>query len=148
MSLPNGQHIASCADPAPGSKDSSFRAEAYGMLSMVRFLHHLFFFCDARPTWQTQFSTDNQPLLRCITEYQRYKTYFPNATSNADWDVVQAIVSTCTHMHLVPYFRHVKGHQDDKTIYRNLPLEAQLNVDADHEAGSYYRMHPNDDRPV
>jgi hypothetical protein len=44
MSLPNGQRIASCAGPAPGSKDSSFQAEAYGMLSMVRFLFHLFSF--------------------------------------------------------------------------------------------------------
>ena len=70
MSLPNGQRIASCAGPAPGSKDSSFRAEAYGMLSMVHFLLHLFSFCDAHQTWQTQLSTDNQPLLQRIIEYQ------------------------------------------------------------------------------
>jgi hypothetical protein len=148
MSLPNGQRIASCASPAPGSKDSSFRVEAYGMLSMVRFLFHLFSFCDAHQAWQIQLSTDNKPLLQRITEYQQYKTYFPNATSNADWDVVQAISTTCAKMHIVPFFRHVKGHQDDKTAYGNLPLEAQLNVDADHEAGSYYQMHPNDDTPV
>jgi hypothetical protein len=43
MSLPNGQCIASCAGLAPGSKDLSIRAEAYGMLSMVRFFFHLFF---------------------------------------------------------------------------------------------------------
>jgi hypothetical protein len=61
MSLPNGQRIASCAGPAPGSKDSSFWAEAYGMLSMVRFLLHLFSFFDAHQAWQTQLSTDNQP---------------------------------------------------------------------------------------
>jgi hypothetical protein len=104
MSLPNGQRIASCAGPAPGSKDSSFRAEAYGMLSMVRFLFHLFSFCDASQTWQTQLSTDNQPLLKRIMEYQHYKTYFPNATSNADWDVVQAIATTCAQMQIVPFF--------------------------------------------
>ncbi len=148
MSLPNGQRIASCAGPAPGSKDLSFRAEAYGMLSMVRFLLHLFSFCDAHQTWQTQLSTDNQPLLQRIIEYQQYKTYFPSATSSADWDVVQAISTTCAKLHIVPFFQHVKGHQDDKTAYGNLPLEAQLNVDADHEAGSYYQMHPDDDTPV
>jgi hypothetical protein len=93
-------------------------------------------------------STDNQPLLQRIIEYQQYKTYFPNATSNADWDAVQAISTTCAKLHIVPFFRHVKGHQDDKTAYGNLPLEAQLNVDADHEAGSYYQMHPNNDTPV
>jgi hypothetical protein len=148
MSLPNGQRIASCAGPAPGTKDSSFWAEAYGMLLMVRFLFHLFSFCDARQAWQIQLSTDNKPLLQRITEYQQYKTYFPNATSNADWDVVQAISTTCAKMHIVFVFGHVKGHQDNKTAYGNLPLEAQLNVDADHKAGSYNQMHPNDDTPV
>ena len=148
MSLPNGQRLAGCAGPAPGSKDSSFRAEAYGMLSMLRFLFHLTSFCAATPTWQTQFSTDNQPLLKRIREYQRYNTYYPNATANADWDVLQAIVTTCAQMTIVPFFRHVKGHQDDKTAYDNLPLEAQLNVDADHEAGAYYQMHPHADIPV
>jgi hypothetical protein len=65
------------------------------MSSMVRFLFHLFSFCDARQAWQTQLSTDNKPLLQRIMEYQQYKTYFPNATSNADWDIVQAKATTC-----------------------------------------------------
>jgi hypothetical protein len=81
-------------------------------------------------------------------EYQQYKTFFPSATSNSDWDVVQAIAQTCTQMHIVPFFRHVKGHQDDKTAYSNLPLEAQLNVDTDQEACSYYQMHPDDETHV
>jgi hypothetical protein len=149
MSLPNnGQHIASCAGPAPGSKDSSFRAEAYGMLSMVPFLFHLFSFCDARQAWQIQLSTNNKPLLLRIIKYQCYTAYFPNATLNADWDVVQAISTTCAKMQIVPFFRHVKGYQDNKIAYGNLPLEAQLNVDADQEAGSYYQMHPDEETPV
>jgi hypothetical protein len=105
------------------------------MLSMVRFLFHLFSLSDARQAWQTQLSTGNKPLLQRIMEYQRYKTYFLNATSNADWDFVQAIVATtCTQMHIVPFFAHAKGHQDNKTACSNLSLEAQLNVDVDHEA--------------
>jgi hypothetical protein len=44
-------------------------------------------------------------------------------------------------MHIIPFFHHVKGHQDDKQEYTNkLPLEAQLNVEADHQVGSYYHM--------
>jgi hypothetical protein len=109
---------------------------------------HCGVFCDAHQAWQIQLSTDNKPLLQRIIEYQQYKTYFPDATSNAEWDIVQAISTTCAKMHIVPFFCHVKGYQDDKTAYGNLPLEAQLNVDADYEAGSYYQMHPNDDTPV
>jgi hypothetical protein len=35
----------------------------------------------------------------------------------------------------------VKGHQDDTHEYTKLPLEAQLKVDADHKAGSYYHVY-------
>jgi hypothetical protein len=84
MSQPNCTHIVSCSGPAPGLKDSPFRAKAYGMLSMVQFLFHLFSFCDASHAWQTRLSTNNQSLLQRIREYQQYTTYFPNAALNAD----------------------------------------------------------------
>jgi hypothetical protein len=49
----------------------------------------------------------------------------------------------------VPFFQHVKRHQDNKTAYGNLSLEqALLNVDADHKAGSYYQMHQDNETPV
>jgi hypothetical protein len=57
MSLPIGQQIAGCSGPAPGSKNLSFQAQAYGMLLMVRFLFHLFSFYDY--TWQIRLSTNN-----------------------------------------------------------------------------------------
>ena len=66
----------------------------------------------------------------------------------ADWDLVQATANTCTQMHIVPFFRRVKGHQDGKMAYSNLPLEAQINVDANQESGSYCKMHCDDNSPV
>jgi hypothetical protein len=44
-------------------------------------------------------------------------------------------------MKLDPILEHVKGHQDDHTPYDDLNLEAQMNVDADEEAGNYQLMH-------
>jgi hypothetical protein len=38
---------------------------------------------------------------------------------------------------------HVKGHQDDKISYANLPLPAQLNVDANQLATRELRERPN-----
>jgi hypothetical protein len=35
------------------------------------------------------------------------------------------------------HITHVKGHQDDHTPYNELPLEAQLNVDAHHYHAKY-----------
>jgi hypothetical protein len=52
-------------------------------------------------------------------------------------------------MHIIPFFHHVKGHQDNKQEYTNkLPLEAQLNVEADHQVGSYYHMNLVDNASV
>jgi hypothetical protein len=40
-------------------------------------------------------------------------------------------------------FHHVKEHLGDKIARNNLQLEAQLNVDADAEAGEYhFFLHP------
>ena len=33
--------------------------------------------------------------------------------------------------------QHVKGHQDKKTLYKDLPLLAKINVDADKLAGRF-----------
>jgi len=43
---------------------------------------------------------------------------------------------------------HIKGHQDKKTAYEQLPLPAQLNVDADKLAGDYMAAHPDTDYTV
>jgi uncharacterized ferritin-like protein (DUF455 family) len=45
-------------------------------------------------------------------------------------------------MKQVPTLQHVKGHQDLNTEYAALSLEAQLNVDADAEAGFFQCAYP------
>ena len=45
LSLRNGTRLAVCAGPAFGAKPSSYRAEAYGMLSILRFLFRLGEYC-------------------------------------------------------------------------------------------------------
>jgi hypothetical protein len=134
MSLLNGTRLATCAGPAHGSKQSSFRAEGYGLLSITRFLHHLFEFCQSRPEWKLQLSCDNDPLLKRVNAARPFKTCFPNCTLDADWDIVNMIVRTLHQSSCNIVLPHVKGHQDDKLAYEDLPLDAQLNCDADYEA--------------
>jgi hypothetical protein len=124
----------SCTGPAHGSKQSSFWAEGYGLLSIVCFLHHLFQFCDCRPSWLIHLSCDNDPLVNRVESTRSFKQCFPNLTLDADWDVVNMIVRTIRQSPCTIRITHVKGHQDDKTRYLGLPLNAQLNCDADHEA--------------
>jgi hypothetical protein len=141
MSLPSGHRLATCAGPAPGSKQSSFRAEGYGLLSITRFLHHLFLFCDTRPDWKIRLMSDNDPLIKCIATTRPYPQCFPNSTLVADWDVTHMIITTLQQLPCQISIQHVKGHQDDHKHYDELPLDAQLNCDADHEAVFHQTIH-------
>jgi hypothetical protein len=148
MSLPCGERLAICAGPAPGSKQSSFCAEGYGLLSSVRFLHHIFQFCDSQPTWHIQLSCDNDPLVKRVEAARpSFDQCFPNNTLEADWDVVHMIVRTIRQSPCRVRLQHIKGHQDDNKPYDDLSLDAQLNCDADHEA-VYYQTGMNDSSPV
>jgi hypothetical protein len=42
----------------------------------------------------------------------------------------------------IPFLKHIKGHQDSHTDYSDLPLDAQLNIDADTEAGFFQNTYP------
>jgi hypothetical protein len=134
MSLPDGTRLATCSGPAYGSKQSSFRAEGYGMLSLVRFIHHLSQYCDALPTWKIKLICDNEGLITRLKVAIQYTTSFPNDTLQPDWDLTNAIVTTLQATQLIPTFEHIKGHQDKHVDVSLLPLAAQLNCEADHEA--------------
>ena len=62
---------------------------------------------------------------------------------DADWDVLQQIVTSRRLFPLLPVLQFVKGHQDADCPYATFPLPAQLNIDADHLAGSY-APHPTE----
>jgi hypothetical protein len=86
--------------------------------------------------------TDNQGLLTRIKSSLPFPEPFPNITLALDWDVTHEIsCSLRTFMHS-PLLQHVKGHQDSHTAYVALPLEAQLNVDANAKAGFFQCTYP------
>jgi hypothetical protein len=123
------------------------RAEGYGLLSVSRFLVRLQEFCGQEPTWHIQMMTDNQGLLTRVERSLPFEHPFPNLTLQADWDVTNEILHSVRSLSITPRFLHVKGHQDDHTEYANLSLNAQLNVDADAEAGTYQQQYPAQ-RPI
>jgi hypothetical protein len=63
-----------------------------------------------------------------------------------DWDnliEIQYTLKQLPELHL----KFIKGHQDDKTPYAQLPLLARLNVNADAMAGRYQDCY-GQDRPI
>jgi hypothetical protein len=98
LSLPDGTRLATCSGPAQGSTQLSFRAEGYGMLSITRFLHHLFRFCSVDPAIKIQLSCDNDPLLKRLRSSCLYTSCFTSSTLEPDWDIVDSIVQTIQAM--------------------------------------------------
>ena len=81
--------------------------------------------------------TDSASLIAKIGEIEKWPYFFPNATMDPDWDVLQQIITSRRLFPSLPVLWFIKGHQDVDSPYVTLPLPGQLNIDTDHLAGSY-----------
>ncbi|KAI2496026.1 hypothetical protein MHU86_18499 [Fragilaria crotonensis] len=97
LSTDQGLQAATGMGPARGPRPSSYRAEGYGLLSILRFLIRIAEFTGRVEAWRGVL--------------------------------------------------FIKGHQDEKIPYAQLPLLARLNVDADAMAGRFQDLH-GQDRPL
>ena len=151
LSTRHGERIVEGMGPVRGMKVHSYRAEACGVLSLLRFLIQVANFTQMHDSWQGVLATDSQSLLDTLLGQDNCRQ---NETAPVDldhnrvvldvlcpeWDVLIEIQNS---LKLLPgvHLEYVEGHQDDKTPYHNLPLLAQLNVDADKIAGQYHEFH-------
>ena len=86
---------------------------------------------------ETIIYTDSASLIAKNQRSQEMAVFFPNSTIDPDWDILQQIITSRRLFPSLPVLRFVKGHQDADCPYATMPLPAQLNIDADHLAGSY-----------
>jgi hypothetical protein len=63
---------------------SSYRAKAYRMISLLRFLYHVNTNIDANNLAAMQISTDSNSLIIKVTQYLQFDHYYPNATLEHD----------------------------------------------------------------
>jgi ribonuclease HI len=118
-------NIAEGAGRVQGSPLSSFRAEAYGLLALMRYINQI-------PTSHAiKLYTDSKSVIqRC----KRPISYSPHSTILPDADVINTIKDEIkSSMHTIE-IEHVKGHQDKKKPLDKLPQPAQMNVRADELA--------------
>jgi hypothetical protein len=157
LSTDQGIQAATGMGPARGPRPPSYRAEGYGLLSILRFFIRLAEFTGRVDPWTGILVTDSQSVLKTLAGGDRKF----NATDEPvqidgttvvldvlcpDWDILVEIQYALAHL---PGLRlkYVKGHQDKKTPYAQLPLLARLNVDADGLAGAFQDRH-GQDRPL
>jgi hypothetical protein len=131
------------------------------MLSLLRFFFHLSEYCDTQHDTIGVIGCDNLLLINKVIGYQSpfptaalldndwtpfdslptlLSNTFPSATLAPDWDVLNESRHSLQDLSFRPTFQHIKGHHHN-TPYHNLPLLAQLNVDADTAAGNFQLQH-------
>ena len=150
-----GEILAQCHGPVFGAKISSYRAEAYGILSVLRYLLQL---SHIRRRTTTEANTllshslvcDNKAIVSRINELKKWKRVYPNVTMESEWDVLAEIKATLEALAPAsqPTFDHIKGHQDRTCPTEDLPLQAQLNCKADKLAERFFQQSPMMDHSV
>jgi exonuclease III len=152
-----GERAATGMGPVGGSHVQPYRAEAVALLSLLCFFCRLAEFVGKHDQWHGVIVTDSQSLLDTLAKWsfqvvptppRQSPTYTSTPYNDvllSEWDVLIEIYQLLRRM---PYItlEYVKGHQDRHQPYQELPLKAQLNVDADEAAKKYQRtfttIHP------
>ena len=144
LSDPTGRRLVQCSGPAYGYRIGSYRAEGYGILSGYRFLWHMELIYGWPPMHQPRMSCDNKAMVEICVKFLTFDVIYPNATLYSEWDIIAEIRATGTQLGaLTPTLTHVKGHQDKNKSYDELPLKAQLNIDADELCGHWLTANPD-----
>ncbi len=157
LSTDQGVQAATGMGPVRGPRPTSYRAEAYGLLSILRFLIRIAEFTGKVDPWMGILATDSQSVLKTLGGGdQKFlaadePVRIDGTTVVLDvlcpeWDILIEIQGALEQM---PELRlkFIKGHQGDTLPYAQLPLMARLNVDADALAGRFQDHHCQD-RPM
>ena len=149
IGLMDGRILVELMGPASGPP-SSHRAECTGCLAGAVFCAELTRFA------QRDFSSltiravsDNQGMIRSLTDRISYDKVYPNSTLRPDWDLLEEIVVQYRSIHPRSLsFQWEKGHQDSIGSERDLSPEAMLNIRADSLAANYTTLHGMNLAPV
>jgi hypothetical protein len=80
---------------------------------------------------------NNEGLLIRIEAILKWTYLQPNVTLQSKWDIESIIIAMYQKLGWMFAFEYVKGHQDNSIEIKNLPLDVQLNVEADQLATEY-----------
>lgn len=151
LSSVGSERLAFGMGPARGRSPHSYRAEAYGLLSFLRFLIRVREFTGMHEPWVGILATDSQSVLDTLQlgDSDPQEEELPVDLDHGevvldclrpDWDVLIEIQSALRNLPRVR-LQYVEGHQDRKSPYQSLNLLGQLNVDADKQANEYNSEH-------
>ena len=68
--------------------------------------------------------SDNQELIRRLTDHKSYEHPFPNETTKSEYDIIEQIYRTSCAYNFNTDYAWVNVHQDDGNNVEDLPKEA------------------------
>jgi exonuclease III len=127
----SGTRLASGSGPVFGFDPRSYRAETYGCRAGMTFVQLAFQYCRRPMKGTLSVSFDNQGLLKKQKAFQKFALAKYSAALHSEWDAIIAVYHLMQHFPQLPELNHVYGHQDLDIDYADLPLDAQMNTQAD-----------------
>jgi hypothetical protein len=88
-------------------------------------------FCDCNMTGTLSVSFDNQGLLKKQASFCKFALARFSSALHSEWDALISVYNLMDRFPKLPFLKHVLGHQDLELDYSDLPLDAQMNTQAD-----------------
>ena len=150
VGLMDGRILVELMGPASGPP-SSHRAECTGCLAGAVFCSELARF--SRRSWSNlaiQVVSDNQGMIKSLTDRFTYDKVYPNSTLRPDWDLLEEITAQYKSITLHGIeFQWEKGHQDTIGSTRgDLSPQAAFNIRSDALAANYTRTNGMELTPI
>ena len=127
----SGTRSAAGSDPVFGFDPRSYHAESYGYCAGMTFVQLVFQFCRRSMSGTLEVRFDNQGLLKKQTSFRKFALAKYSAALHSEWDAVISVYNLMDRFPNLPVLKHVYGHQDEDIAYADLPLDAQMNIEAD-----------------
>ena len=126
-----GTRLASGSGPVFGFDPRSYRAEIYGCRSGLTFIKLAFQFSQLPMTGTLSVRCDNLGLIKKQASFRKFALAKYSATLHSEWDALISVFHLMNDFPEVPQLTHILGHQDNDFSYQDLPLDAQMNTQAD-----------------
>ena len=142
LALDNGYHLIEGYNPNFGQNNqiTSYRSEAYTVLSATLFLHYYCNFFGVSLNNTITVGCDNQALVNKLSWLLEDPYHQSNLYNESDSEALRIILNIVPANYKILL---VYGHQDDKIKYAKLTIDAKLNVDSDRLATTNKKLSIN-----
>jgi hypothetical protein len=97
----------------------------------MTFVQLTFRFCRLPMHGSLSVRFDNQGLLKKQASFRKFSLAKYSAVLHSEWDAIISVYNLMDRFPQPPVLKHVFGHQDNSLAYDDLPLDAQMNTQAD-----------------